>query len=317
MRIKQQAGCKIKSLESSRIAELLSIKKSSSESEWTRKLYDLNSFSFDELSQKSVTLQDDFKSTLPHDEFTMDTESVSNSLKPVKKVKEKLSIDLPFNSTCSKIEDCHKIGGPLSSLSTSDGTVSSTQLSDRLSFSCNSYISITDSQYSDTTGLSSTSSKPTTPMLYVCESEDFVLRSFLQRSACNLPESFKDQNSNLESQKVPPHKFNMKRYKNPRAKIKEPNRKKRSRKQKPKDFLTTGTTLLYCRRDNHHWRHFEVDTALNSLVWYSPTISITKTRVALADINEVVLGQKSPGFCKFSRKSLIHQSFSIKYQSNK
>jgi len=75
--------------------------------------------------------------------------------------------------------------------------------------------------------------------------------------------------------------------------------------------------LKYCRHNDPHWRHFEVDRTLNYLVWYSPSKSIRKTLISLVDIDEVVLGQKSPGFRKFPHKLLVQQSFSIRYQGNK
>lgn len=91
--------------------------------------------------------------------------------------------------------------------------------------------------------------------------------------------------------------------------------KKLRRSRKPYEFLTTGTPLLkYCRRKPPHWRHFEVDTDLEYLVWYSDTKPIKQTRISLADIDDVIFGQVSPGFQRTPRSRLFHQSFSIKYQ---
>jgi len=97
--------------------------------------------------------------------------------------------------------------------------------------------------------------------------------------------------------------------------LKRRKQKNLRRSQKPYEFLTTGTPMLkYCRRKSPHWRHFEVDTDLEYLVWYSDTKSKRQTRIRLADIEDVVFGQVSPGFQKNPRSRLFHQSFSIKYK---
>jgi len=182
----------------------------------------MNSSLYDELSETSVTYR-----LLSQDES--DTQSVADSFKRVKKFQQKLSIDLPVNNF-SKPMDCHKMDGSWSSPSSLHDTPNGSETSRRHSFSCNSHISITDSEYSDTVGLASTSSKQSNPIkLDVQKPDYFGLRSCLLRSACTLPGSFKDQNTNHESQKVASHEFNLKSSKLPRTKIKEPNKKKRRR----------------------------------------------------------------------------------------
>jgi len=97
-----------------------------------------------------------------------------------------------------------------------------------------------------------------------------------------------------------------------------PERKSLKRTRKPYEFLTTGTPLLkFCSRKPPHWRHFEVNTDLEYLIWYADKKSIKQTRIALIDIEDVLLGQVTPGFSKCPRSQLFHQSFSIKYKRKK
>jgi len=85
--------------------------------------------------------------------------------------------------------------------------------------------------------------------------------------------------------------------------------------RKPYEFLTTGSPLLKVpSRKPSHWRHFEVDVDLEYLISYGNKNSIGQTRIALVDIEDVLLGQVTPGFHKCPRSQLIHQSFSIKYK---
>jgi len=94
--------------------------------------------------------------------------------------------------------------------------------------------------------------------------------------------------------------------------------RRRKRSRKPYEFLTTGTPLLkFCRRKPPHWRHFEVNSDLEYLIWYAVKKSSKQTRIALIDIEDVLLGQATPGFSKSPRSQLFHQSFSIKYKRNK
>jgi len=120
------------------------------------------------------------------------------------------------------------------------------------------------------------------------------------------PSSVREQKSPLKLEHI---------NKLPRKPMKKSNPEKLRRSQKTYKFLTTGTPLLkYCRRNSPHWRHFEIDTDLECLVWYSDTKPIKQTRIRLADIEDVIFGQVSPRFQKNPRSRLFHQSFSIKYK---
>jgi len=131
----------------------------------------------------------------------------------------------------------------------------------------------------------------------------------IERITKKLPSSTRERNNNSKP----------KRNSAPQRKLlKKRQPKKLCRSQKPYEFLTTGTPLLkFCRRKPPHWRHFEVDTDLEYLIWYADKKSIKQTRIALIDVEDVLLGQVTPGFQKCPRSQLFHQSFSIKYKRKK
>jgi len=100
-----------------------------------------------------------------------------------------------------------------------------------------------------------------------------------------------------------------------RKPLKKSEPKKLGRSREPHKFLTAGTPLLkLCRRKPRRWRHFEIDTDLEYLIWYADR---KIKRIALYDIEDVLLGQVTPGFHKSPRSEVFHQSFSIKYKRNK
>jgi len=104
-----------------------------------------------------------------------------------------------------------------------------------------------------------------------------------------------------------------------RAPLRKPLKKREpkilGRTREPYKFLTAGTPLLKsCRRTPPRWRHFEVDTDLDYLIWYADR---NVKRIALDDIEDILFGQVTPGFHKSPRSEVVHQSFSIKYKHNK
>jgi len=136
-----------------------------------------------------------------------------------------------------------------------------------------------------------------------------TLGSPIRRIAKKLPSSVQEQN-NISK----PH---CKSVLN-RKPLKKCKSKNLGRSRKPYEFLTTGTPLLrLCKRKPPDWRHFEVDTDLEYLIWYDDRKFIKQTRIPLVDIEDIVLGQGTPGFHKCPRSQLTHQSFSIKYKRKK
>jgi len=168
---------------------------------------------------------------------------------------------------------------------------------------------ISDSQTSDRSVTESGLPK-SAQSLPIIVKKDVPNPSFAGRRSCFFPGTLKDRSSKLWYHGL----------------VRSSGHKRRGHKKltgyrKPYDsyeFLTTGTPLLKYRRwKDPHWRHFEVDTNLDNFIWYSDGKSVKKSRIALTDINEVLVGQQSPEFKRRPRKELEHQSFSIKYKATK
>jgi len=78
--------------------------------------------------------------------------------------------------------------------------------------------------------------------------------------------------------------------------------------------MKRGTAMLkYGRRGFPHFRRFQLSEDLTRLIWYSSKKNVEETSIGIAEIKEVLEGQKTEVFKQCTQPSLEKASFSIVY----
>ena len=76
-----------------------------------------------------------------------------------------------------------------------------------------------------------------------------------------------------------------------------------------------GANLLkHTHSGNPHMRQFQLTEDMGRLVWYSSNKSILDSSIDLTKVDNILIGQKSPGFKKYPLPMLQHLSFSLEYK---